>query len=152
MATFDQITAVRLAINDPADVIDFESVDTLPASLEPQRAYFLTTNSRYYIDSPGAPVRLYVSDAQISSAFSSGGQQNAVYEMLKQIIAKLGREIILVSDKGGADSTEYTSLRDLSAYYERLLARAEEELEKSKKTSTGRYGKISRPQVAGGDF
>lgn len=152
MATFEQITGVRLAINDPADVIDFESVATLPATLEPQRGYYLQSNSRYYVEDETSPVRLYVSDAQISASFDAGGKEQAVYDSIRLIIAKIGREITLVQDKSGADSSEFTSLRDTLAYYEKMLALAQDDIDKAAKTDTGQFARVARPVIAGGDL
>ena len=125
MATQTEIFDFRLIINDPAGAIYFESVSALPSTYSPQTAYFLTTDSRYYIEAAQALLR--IPDSRISDWLDNYTDAEALVKAYKAIIAKLGEEMRIKKIDNGTESTEFESLEALYDYYKDLLKDAEKE-------------------------
>ena len=128
MATFLQISAFRLQINDPAGALYFEEVATPPqVTFLPQTAYKYSTNERYYME--GFIVNLRVSDTQIESWLDDTDITDAEALVLayKRIIVSLGGELQVASMSNGTEATEFANLTELLNYYKGLLEDAQNE-------------------------
>lgn len=149
MATFAEIKEVRLRIADPPGFIDLISASSFPGSPASQTAYLLTDGA--YYETATSTVDLAVSDTRISDWFDSYGTTGAVVRALKAIIAQLAAKLPVVRSDSGAESTEYTSLRDQYAFYKGLLADAESEDDSENENSSGRWYGFENPEIAGGN-
>ncbi len=159
MATFDEIKEVRLRIDDPAGFINIVEVAALPATSSPQTAYKLTTDGLYYSTeeltgltaSDYEALELMVSDTRISLWIDDDDVDAAACRALKQIINKVGKELTLVRITAGADTTQYTSLKDTYEYYKGILADCQDNKRTNDNNSTGRIGCTIQPTIAGGE-
>lgn len=160
MATFEEIKEVRLRIDDPVGFINIEEVAALQAVSSPQTAYKLTTDSNYYstdkltgaVPADYEILELLVSDTRISLWIDEGDIDSATCRALKQIINKLGKELQLVRITAGADTTQYTALKDTYEYYKGILADCKDVKRTNDNNSTGRIGCMIVPEVAGGEI
>lgn len=156
MATFAQIKTVRLILNDPANFIDLLSVANtaaLPASPAPQTAYFVADISIWKLHNGTAYVSitdLQVSDSRIGEWFDAYGESVAVVRGYAAIIQRLGQMLQMVKNSAGAESTEYTSLDKMLAYYRRVSADYSALVASEASKDTGRWGKLAAPEIAGG--
>jgi len=148
MATFAQIKEVRLRIDDPAGYINILSVADLPETPVNQTAY-LYNGSYWEKDTTWQTLNLYVSDDRISTWYDLHGEDYACVQSLKQIIAKLGKEIRLKKADTGAESTEWTSLQELLNYYEYMLAQFQEDYNDSINKSGSVWGSTKTTEIAG---
>lgn len=148
MATFNQIKEVRLTIDDPAGYIDLIEAVTLPSSPAPWTAYkkdgiyWVTTKTEGADPTDYTPVTIRISDARLGSWIDSG--TDAVQQAYKAILAKIGNEMIIVRNDAGAESTQFTALKDLQDYYRGLIA--------SEGASSGAWARSTPPEIAGGNL
>jgi hypothetical protein len=159
MATFEEIREVRLRIDDPPGLINIVEVAALPATASPQTGYRLTTDNLYYstegltglTSSDYEILELMVSDDRISGWIDDDDIDSATCRALKQIINKVGKELTLVRISAGADTTQYTSLKDTYEYYKGILADCTDNKRTNDNNSTGRIGCTIPPVIAGGE-
>lgn len=149
MATFEEIKEVRLRIDDPEGFINIIEIAALPAVYSPQTAYKLTTDGLYYSD--GEVLELKVSDTRISLWIDEDDIDSATCKALRQIINKLGKELQLARITAGADTTQYTTLKDTYEYYKSILAECKDDKRSNNNNSTGRMGAMKAPEIAGGE-
>jgi hypothetical protein len=149
MATFAQIKEVRLQIADPSGFIDLLEASVFPGSPAPQTAYRI---GGVYYETATEYVELQVSDDRISTWYDDYGTTGAVLRGLRAIVAQLGAKLPIVKSDSGAESTEYTSLIDIYAFYRGRLAEAEKEDKKASSNTTGRYYASATIEVAGGNI
>jgi len=123
MAAQTEIFDFRLDINDPAGVIYFEEVASLPSTYLPQTAYFFTTDSRYYVE--GVVALLRIPDSKINTWLDNNTDAEALVLAYKFMIAQLGEELRVKKMDNGTEMTEFTSLEALLDYYKDLLKDAE---------------------------
>ena len=163
MATQEQIFSLRLKIADPPGFIGFMEVANaaaLPATPASQTAYLQADTGEYKatdLTSGATPSdyeaqTLAISDAVLGGYIDSYGEDSAVCQAIKQIIANLGREMRIKKLDGGADSTEYQSLSDLMSYYKDLLSICSDNTAAGQNASTGRMFKTNTPEIAGGNI
>lgn len=163
MATSEQIFNVRLRISDPPGFIRFIEVATtgdLPASPQAQTAYLVTADGNYYstTKTTGATPSDYtveelrVSDDRISNWIDLGGEDYATCQSLKAIVSQIGYDLGIKKNETGAESVEYTSLKDTYEYYKGLLALCSEEKRSNEGNSSGRWGGSVQPEIAGGNL
>lgn len=158
MATQLEIFTVRLRVSDPAGFIAFEEATTLPSAPANQTAYLY--DGDYYATerTSGATLSDYevqelrLSDSVIGGYIDNSGVQGAMCEAIKQLIANLGMEMRIKSLSGGADTTEYQSLSDLSSYYTDLLAICVDDKKEDAGNNTGRMFTTKAPEIAGGNL
>jgi hypothetical protein len=156
MATFTQIKSIRLILNDPANFIDLVSVANtaaLPGTPAPQTAYFVADISTYKMHNGTAYVSindLQVSDGRISEWFDAYGERGAVMRGYAAIIQRLGQQLQMVKNSDGAESTEYTSIDKMLAYYRQVSADYDKIVASETNKDTGRWGKLAAPEIAGG--
>jgi len=147
MATFEQIKAIRLKIDDPAGFLDLQQATSYPAMPSHKTAYLIGGRYVYTDKSAGAltadyyPCDYRLSDARIGAWIDAG--QDATQEAYKAIMAKLGNELLIVQNKDGADSTQFATVKDLYDYYASLLSTAS--------VNAGRFVRSVGPEVAGGN-
>lgn len=157
MATFAQLTEVRLSINDPvghADrIVDFLEVATLPAvgSAVAQTGYKLTTNGTYNVVVDGAftVVPVQVSDSRILAWIDGFGIDGAIRKSIQAIISGLASQLQLVRNSDGAESSEFVKLNDLHAFYRNMLSDLPTE---TTVTPTGLFMATKTPCIAGGNL
>lgn len=153
MATFTQIKAVRLTVDDPAGFLDLIEPVTYPAVPAHRTAYLIVGRYVYTEKTTGAveadylPASYRLSDDRISSWVDLGGEAYAVQQSYRGILTKLGNEMIVVRNQTGSESTQFTALKDLYDYYRGLIA---DEATVSG-SSAGRWARSTAPEVAGGD-
>ena len=152
MATFTELKEVRLRIDDPAGFIDLLDVTSLPDTPIHQTAYRHNGVYKYHDGTEWVILDVYLSDTRLGVWYDAEGEDYTCVKALKQIIAKLGKEMRLKRSDTGAESTEWTGLRDLLAYYEKLLAEFQEDYEESTSTAGPRWGGSSAPEIAGGNL
>lgn len=155
MATFNQIKAVRLTINDPADFIDLVSVATyadLPASASKKISYQTADNTLYfYFDAAWIEIEdLQISDSRISVWIDQYGESGAIIRGFDAIIQRLGQRLQMSKNSDGAESTEYTSLDSMLKYYRQIKADYMALIASEVKQDTGVYGHIKDTEIAGG--
>jgi hypothetical protein len=163
MATFAEIRTVRLAIGDPAGVIEVAQVaDPAALPLDPgqQAAYMVQSTGRYMVTDKEtgavpadyATVDLLISDLQISQLVAAYGVDLAPCKAYGVIAARLWGRLQVVRTNSGAESTEYTSLDVTYRYYKALAADCKAEQDSINLNSTGRMGRTRQPQVGGGNI
>lgn len=163
MATFSQIKEVRLRIDDPAgyqDILELASAVDLPATPAPYTAYKLSDTGAYVatdlesgaIEADYERQELRVSDSRISDWIDDYSVDQAECKALSAIATRLGSEVRLRRVSGGAETTEWTALKDLYIYYKALSNECKERNRKSQGNSTGRYGTSDQPEIAGGEL
>lgn len=163
MATFEQIKEVRLRINDPEGYQDFLEVAdaaSLPADPATYTAYKVLSSGAYVAtdlesgataaDYQTLPLR--VSDARLSSWIDLYGVDIAECKALQAIVSRIGSELNIKRLDGGAETTEYQSLKDLYGYYRDMWNDCKDRVKENTGNSTGRYGTSSQPQIAGGNI
>lgn len=165
MATFAEIKEVRLRISDPYLFIDMLEVATpasLPMTPAIQTVYKAASDGGYYATVADSPVtvpddydlqELRISDTRITAWIDYDGVNYATCRALKQIVAQLGVELGgLKRTSTGAEDTEFQDIEKLYNYYKGLLDDCREETKKANGNSTGRLGKMSDPEIAGGNL
>lgn len=163
MATFAQIKDVRLRVNDPPGFNDFLEVATgsaLPATPAAYTAYKITDTGKYVstelesgaTESDYKLLTLRVPDSKIESWIDSYCVDIAECKALKFITVRLGQELTTKRLQGGAESIEWTSLKDMYDYYKALSNDCSEDYKESQGTNTGRYGLTEQPEIAGGEI
>jgi len=162
VATFEEIKSVRLEIDDPPGFIDFQEVATLPAlpaAPAQQTAYKVIADGAYYATDKTSGVAtsdyerqtLALSDSRISTIIDADGEAEAVKQGFFSIKRKLGKEIIMVRNTDGTESTEYQRLLDLLDYYDRICAGYEEDQDKKASVNTGRFFTTADPVIGEGN-
>jgi len=162
MATWDEIKILRLAINDPADVIDIVAVANsaaLPATPAQQTAYYVQDIEHYVstelesdvVEGDYSQLELLLSDSFVESLIDTYGASKAVCRAYKTITSRLGSKLRLQSTSSGAESSSYTALRDMYDYYKNLSKDCEEVLDEDEHNAAGRFGKMHQPRIAGGN-
>jgi len=161
-ATFDDVRAVRLVINDPVGIVNIIQIlneTYLPVNPIAQTAYQSLATGKFYITDKSSPVitdwaqpKLYLADITIASIWNNYGHDDTVYRCLRLILAKLGQEMRLSSISSGTESSSYTSLRDLYDFYKNLITMFKEQEDENSNNTTGQYGTIKRPRIAGGNL
>lgn len=160
MATFAEITEVRLAIDDPHGFVTLTQVAdvaSLPAVPTQQTVYKVTATGSYMFTEleSGATAADYdiaelrVSDVSIATWIDANDVATAIRKSILYIIAKLARELQLQQSTNGADSKTYQDLSKLLAFYEKLRTLYGEDEKKDENTSTGVYARSHRPYVEG---
>lgn len=147
MATFAQIKAIRLKVDDPAGYLDLQEATTYPAMPSHKTAYLI--GGRYvYTDKPAGalqsdyiPCDYRLSDARIAEWIDSG--VDATQQAYKAILARLGNELLIVRNQAGAESTQFVAIQDLYNYYSSLLT--------TESANAGRFVASIGPEVAGGN-
>lgn len=162
MATRTQIIELRLQITDPANAIriyDLATTGDLPATPVPQTVYYVQATGLYYRTekTSGAVVGdysfvdLHLSDATLSGLIDELGAY-AKKRALVRIAAKLGSQLQIVKTTSGAESMEFVSLLEAYRYYKALAADAAEETAEDNSANTGRFLRVRRPTIAGGNL
>jgi hypothetical protein len=157
VATFLQLTEVRLSINDPVGgaerIVDFLEVATLPAvgSAVAQTSYKLTTNGTYNLVVDGAftVIPVQVSDSRIGGWIDAFGIDGAIRKSIQAIISGLASQLQLVRNSDGAEESEWIRLNDLHKFYRQLLADLPTQETVS---STGLFMATKTPEIAGGNL
>jgi hypothetical protein len=163
MATNDQIFTVRLSIDDPSGFIEFAEAangSALPAAPSQQTCYKRLDNGRYVatekesgaVESDYETQDLRVSDAQLSAWINKGGLIYAECQALKQIIAKLAKELEIKKMNAGAEDMEWQSLDSLLKIYKDQLDRCEKEIKSENNNNTGKWGRTKQPITGGGNY
>jgi len=163
MATQAQIFDLRLKINDPAGFIAFDSVDdsaSLPATPSSQTCYLQVDTGEYKATekTSGATAADYtvetlqLSDTVLGALIDGYGEATAACKALKRIISQLGKGMTVKRLAGGADSTEYTSLKEMYDFYKVILDICSDEASSAAGTNTGRYFTSNQPEIAGGNL
>ena len=163
MATQTQIFDLRLKIADPPGFIAFVSVadsTALPSTPASQTAYKQLDTGEYKATekTSGATATDYdvqelrISDTKLGTLIDTYGEDSAACRAIKNIIAQLGNEMMIKKNDAGADSTEYTSLKDMLSFYKDLLSICSETASSDAGTNTGRYFTTNIPYVAGGNL
>lgn len=157
MATFLDIKAVRLKINDPSGFIDLVSVATaldLPATPAYQTAYKVVSTGAYVSHNGNiyVAVDLFVSDTRISDWIDTYGYTRAVSKSYQAIIDGLGARMMISQAQDGAESTTFTSLDKMYSYYKNILADWDSENAVDASNSTGRVFACVKPEVSGGNL
>ena len=163
MATFTEITQVRLALADPAGFITISqvtNVSDLPTTPTPQTVYKVLNTTAYMatIKTSGAVPgdykvkELYLSDATIGTHITAAGSVSAALPGLVQlIIAQLVSKRLLVKTETGAESKEYTGLETLLAFYNDLYKKLTANSNSAALNTTGKWYKTHSPEIAGGE-
>lgn len=168
MASFADIKEVRLRISDPylfINILEAATPAALPTSPASQTAYKATSTGDYYATSKTSdnfPLtvpddydiqELRISDARISAWIDSDSVNYATCRALKQIVGQLGVELGGIKKTStGAEDTEFQDIEKLYNYYKALLADCKEDTKKANGNSTGRVGKMTSPEIAGGNL
>lgn len=147
MATFAQIKEIRLLISDPPDVVDIK--ESAVVSTTKQIAYLV---SGVYRDEDNNILEIQVNDTRLGSWYDSYGTSGAVVRALKQILRRLGSQLPLVRSDSGAESVQYTSLKEKYAYYKALLDDAVDDYEEENTNSTGIWMGSASQEIAGGNL
>lgn len=155
MATFNQIKAVRLILNDPADFIDIKSVPSsadLPTTAPKNIAYLLADSLSYvYFNVTWINLDdMQISDSRISGWIDQYGESGATIRGFDAIIQRLGQRLQMSKNSDGAESTEYTSLDSMLKYYRQIKADYMALIASEVKQDTGVYGHIKDTEIAGG--
>ena len=163
MATQTQIFDLRLKIADPPGFINFDSVAdsaSLPSTPASQTAYKQIDTGEYKSTEKTAGAtatdysveELRISDTKLGTLIDTYGEDSAACRAIKIIIAQLGNEMMIKKNDAGADSTEYTSLKDMLDFYKNLLSICSETASSDAGTNSGRYFTTKIPDVAGGNL
>jgi len=160
MATWSDVKELRLKVSDPAGVIDILSVANtaaLPSSPARQTAYYKEDSGEYVtydfdLAAWNDPCILRISDDRLENLIDLYGVAGSAPKVIRAILASLGQEIQIARLTKGADSTEYTTLKDTYEYYQMLIAEFNTELAEESGSSTGRYFRTRKPIIAGGDI
>lgn len=163
MVSITQIQALRIEISDPPGIIQIISVTTsveLPTSPTPQTAYYIIDTGIYVtteLETGASPdkynvVELYLSDARIGVLINYYGVDKAIYKALLLISSKLASKLLIVKNSTGSESVEYIKLLDLYKYYKNIIADFKEEEKEKNLNTTGRYGTMKQPEIAGGNL
>jgi len=151
MATFEQIKALRLTVDDPAGFLNLLESVTYPATPAHRTAYLIAGRYVYTTKTTGAVEADYtvaeyrLSDARITEWIDSGA--DAVQSAYRAILTKLGNEMTVVRNQAGAESTQFTALKDLYDYYRGLIA----DESAVSGSSAGKWARSTAPEVAGGN-
>jgi hypothetical protein len=163
MATFAQISEVRIRIDDPPGYqafIEVANAAALPATPAPYTAYKLTDTGAYMATEleSGATSADYtrldvrVSDSRIGAWIDADSVDVAECKSYAAIATRLGNELKLKSTKGGAETAEWQTLKDTYTYYKGLSDDCKDRNKTTSGNSTGRYGTSVQPEIAGGEI
>lgn len=165
MATFAQIRAARLYINDPPGVIDIvEVADTsvLPVVPAKQTAYLAQDTGLLWVtdlESGLVPAdyhqpELWLSDEMIGDIVDAYGADTAIVRCLRLILARVASKMNAVRIAAGQDSTEYNTIRDLHAHYKDLIKIFQEQKAENANVATGQWlpGRRQADRIAGGNL
>jgi len=161
VASWDRIKDIRLLVDDPPRFVSLVAVANaaaLPATPAQQTCYYLQDTKRYVAtDKESGAVAadyvaqlLRVSDERISDLVDAVGADAARCRVLRLLATKLGAEMQLSRTSMGGDESAYTSLRDMYAYYKGLADECDAEIAADASNSTGRAGRMTSPEIAGG--
>lgn len=159
MATWADVKELRLKVSDPSGVIDLVQVANaaaLPATPARQTAYYKIDVAEYVtydfeLAEWGDPLRLRISDERLENLIDLWGVAGSVAKVIRAIMATIGQDIQVARITKGADSTEYTTLKDTYEYYKMLIDEFNTEAAEDAGVSTGRYFVTKAPSIAGGD-
>lgn len=156
MASDADLFEARLRLKDPIGPIVFERVANqaaIPGTPVHQTGYVATDTGFYYLWSDVVdPVALAISDARLGSLIDTYGVDSAVCRAIYDVMAVLGQQLTVVKDATGAESVEYSTIKDQMAYLRDLRGQCKElEAEKSG-SNTGRYATTETVVIAGGDL
>jgi len=163
MATFTEIKEFRLDIADPANCINIISIantTALPAIPAQQTVYYLADTGNYVktdLESGAVAADYYfvdlnLSDTRIATWIDEYDSELAIKYGLKAIIKKLGSQLPIVKNDSGRESIEYQRISDMYKYYKGLLADVSEDIKVTSLNSTGRFGQMIQPEIAGGNI
>lgn len=158
--SFAEIKPIRIAINDPdcLDILEVATSAALPSAPAPQTVYRAVNTGLYYQTDTetGATlanyefVDLMLSDSTLQTLYDQLGETAAICRAFGLIARKLGNQCRIVRSATGAESTEYARVSELYAYYKALADDCKAEKASDEGTSTGRYGQMTQPEIAGG--
>ena len=155
MASDADLFEARLRLKDPIGPIVFGRVANKAAIGTPvhQTGYVTTDTGFYYLWSDVVnPTTLAISDARLGDLIDTHGVDSAVCRAIYDVMAVLGQQLTVVKDATGAESVEYSTIKDQMAYL-RDLRRQCKELEAEKSGSnTSRYATTETVVIAGGDL
>ncbi len=163
MATKDQIFSLRIALNDPEDIIEIQSIpdETLLPTVEvPQVLYYDEARNVYWQAKRGSSpatysiARLTFSDARINEIVDAVGVEMAECKLLELKARSLGNQLAVIKTQVGSDVVQKQSIDSMYKYYKGLAQGCRDEVEranaaKSPKKSGGMF-KTKRPIIAGG--
>ena len=163
MATTSEIFEVRLAVNDPANVINIIEVAAaanLPSSPEPQTAYYTTDTGRYYATEKTSwavvadydYAELRISDTRIATIIDNIGTDKAKCRILSLIAGTLFNDLRLVRTTSGTESAEYNRLADAYQYYKNLAADCKDNYNSDNDIGTGTVRTTKTPEIGGGNL
>ncbi len=166
MATIDQIHQIRVAVKDPYDIIDIQTVtdqSALPDTPALQTAYYDTARGVYWITKTVKDAmryeiaRLRVGDKKITSIIDSVGVELGECRTLHLLARELGEEMRVVRLSVGIDSTQFQTVDSMYKYYNAMANNCEKSVEDDIKrkqgvdqSSTGGFYRTSKPTIAGG--
>ena len=137
---------IRLRIKDPYGVLYFESVAVLPTVYDPQTAYLLTTDNRYYIE--GEKVLLKVSDEQITEWLAEGDINTATIAALQSCQSALAQELFVQKTDSGSDAQTFQDISKMSKFYDEQIKKYEKLICKEESPTTQFYGQFTAPDFA----
>ncbi len=163
MATTTLIRDLRIDVSDPPDILNIISVANaaaLPEVPKSQTVYYITDSGTYVQTEKlsGASstdyknVELFLSDNKIGSLIDAHGYDKALYKAVKLISSKLGSKLLIVKNKNGAESVEYLKLLDIYKYYKGIVDDFKEDEKDNTDNNTGKIGRTTYTQVAGGNL
>jgi hypothetical protein len=161
MATRAQIIEARLIVGDPSDcvaIVDVALLTDLPSAPLAQTAYYVAATSGYYATQvvTGAVLADYsllpivMSDTRLGVIIDSKGVNGGAIALWRALIASLGKQMLMVKNSDGAESTEYQRILDLYSYYKKVLADFEEVVAEAAGTSTGSWVVTPNPCIGEG--
>jgi hypothetical protein len=138
--------SIRMELRDPYGVNDIVYAETLPASGDPDVAYY--SNGKYYKweNSSWQVLPLKISDAYIRQMVITKGNRG-ILGLIDYLIA--GLKTGVRSFSSGAEKTDMESLSDVLAYYLALRKLKENEIAAAEGTTTGRTLRTRRRPVGG---
>ncbi len=163
MAKRSEIDQLRIAINDPPDVIAIRSVadeSELPAEEIPQTLFYDIARELYWAaDRESSPasyriVRLKIGDSQLVSLIDSVGVKLAECRAFEMIASRLGSELSIVKSQVGSDMTQRQSIDAMHKYYIGLAQGCRDAIDDGPIDDGGGAGgglfMMKKPDIAGG--
>jgi hypothetical protein len=135
--TLDEIIHIRRSIGDPV-TSDFILVDELPAQARQNTAYTAGDGLYSYFD--GVEWRFYTlkfSDNYIGQLIKQRGWHRAAVKLIDNLIARIDPADYITSGNAGGQSTSFSSLGEVIAYYNALRDRLLEEEAEEAATNSG---------------
>lgn len=163
MAVFNDIKKVRLDLQDPAnvnDLIEVADLASLPASPLIGVAYKVISDGSYRktdkqtgaISADYYQPDIRLSDSRISDWIDEFGVSGAVYRGLRAILLALGNELRIIRNQSGADSWEFSSLKEIESYYRKLMDDQKKEIASEDGIDTGTFVHTKHHINAGGNI